>query len=295
MEAYDDADQQQQPSLAEAAETSSLDRGRRRRRRYYDSGGNGNGCCPELLYLFLGVNVNPGGNVGDNNSDTNNNQNNDGSTTAATAGDEDEAFGGGGVATRNNGVGGVVQTRRIDPTLCYELLTWPEFSNLLCVSKSLRNALQAGIEYVKCRDGNDYRVPYPGYPGLLSSSTSIRSEEEEEDGEVKEGQHHHHHQHQQGLFSHQLASLRAMHAAENRSLHFGALRGGILGDAPGLGKTVTTMALIASTAGMKPVNPPEFWGQQQQTSGSNNNNNNGNDAIQAGWLALRQNPAMRED
>jgi hypothetical protein len=39
-----------------------------------------------------------------------------------------------------------------------------------------------------------------------------------------------------GLYPHQLASLAAMTKAENSNLGFGALRGGVLGDAPGLGK-----------------------------------------------------------
>ena len=40
---------------------------------------------------------------------------------------------------------------------------------------------------------------------------------------------------------------------------FWALQGGVLGDAPGLGKTITTLALIFSTASRQPVNPLEFW------------------------------------
>jgi hypothetical protein len=84
--------------------------------------------------------------------------------------------------------------------------------------KTVRDRLEReGLEYVKCRDGRDYLVPYPGFPGLLPAPGS-------------------------GLFSHQLASLRAMHRAEEDSAAaksgFGALRGGILGDAPGLGACV---------------------------------------------------------
>jgi hypothetical protein len=83
-----------------------------------------------------------------------------------------------------------------------------------------------------------------------------------------------------GLFAHQLASLRAMYEMENAHHHFGALRGGILGDAPGLGKTITMLALVASTAGTRPVTPPEFWNET---------------SIQEGWKHLRVNPAARKD
>ena len=51
------------------------------------------------------------------------------------------------------------------------------------------------------------------------------------------------------LYPHQIRNLIAMKKLESSSSKFGALRGGIFGDAPGLGKTVTSLALIASTAG----------------------------------------------
>ena len=59
------------------------------------------------------------------------------------------------------------------------------------------------------------------------------------------------------LFPHQIVSLRWMTAVENKITNraFGALRGGILADAPGLGKTVTALALILSTAGVLPTEP----------------------------------------
>jgi len=55
------------------------------------------------------------------------------------------------------------------------------------------------------------------------------------------------------LYQHQYDSLYRMREIENRFTAFGALRGGIFADAPGLGKTVTVLALILSTAGVMPV------------------------------------------
>ncbi|GKY95765.1 hypothetical protein MPSEU_000537300 [Mayamaea pseudoterrestris] len=118
---------------------------------------------------------------------------------------------------------------------CWDWLTMHEFANLKCVSKSLRQQL-ATTAYSHCGDGNDYLLPYPGVPGLLTKGG--------------------------GLFPHQLASLKAMHEAENRTEQYGELRGGILGDAPGLGKTITLLALVAATAGQRVVAPAEFWGDQ---------------------------------
>jgi SNF2 family DNA or RNA helicase len=64
------------------------------------------------------------------------------------------------------------------------------------------------------------------------------------------------------LHSHQLASLSAMRQIENQSDEFGALRGGILADAPGLGKTVTAIALVMSTCGLLPRQPSVFWNME---------------------------------
>ena len=61
------------------------------------------------------------------------------------------------------------------------------------------------------------------------------------------------------LHQHQWASLEYMHRIEESSDEFGALRGGILADAPGLGKTVTCLALITSTSGLLPKRPKVFW------------------------------------
>lgn len=139
----------------------------------------------------------------------------------------------------------------------WEYLTIRDLVHLSLLSRTVRKNLER-IEYTRCRDGHDYLVPYPGFPGLLSTPSDV-------DGS--------------GLFRHQLASLEAMHRAENTQKEFGCLRGGILGDAPGLGKTITMLGLIASTAGIRPVNPPEFWSE---------------DDLQNGWNNLRSNVAARQ-
>lgn len=48
---------------------------------------------------------------------------------------------------------------------------------------------------------------------------------------------------------------------ENRDTRFGILRGGILADEPGLGKTVTIISLCLSTAGLLPKQPECIWDQ----------------------------------
>jgi hypothetical protein len=53
----------------------------------------------------------------------------------------------------------------------------------------------------------------------------------------------------------QVVALSQMGLMENASTEFGAMRGGMCGDEPGLGKTVTSLALIASTAGLRPASP----------------------------------------
>jgi hypothetical protein len=90
---------------------------------------------------------------------------------------------------------------------CWDYLTMHEFATLRCLSKDIRRQLQT-MDYKHCGDGNDYILAYPGIPGVLTGGG--------------------------GLFPHQLASLQAMQAAEQRSRKYGDLRGGILGDAPGL-------------------------------------------------------------
>lgn len=116
------------------------------------------------------------------------------------------------------------------------------------------------MEYIHCRDGCDYAVPFPAYPGILSTVS-----------DRKLGA---------GLFRHQLASLAAMHKAENNSVSFGSLRGGILGDAPGLGKTITMLSLIVNTAALRPVEPEEFYD---------------NNSIDEHWKLMRVNPVFRTE
>lgn len=106
----------------------------------------------------------------------------------------------------------------------------------------------------------EYPVPFPGYPGVLLTEADIKSGA--------------------GLFTHQLASLQAMHRAENANTAFGALRGGILGDAQGLGKTITMLALIASTSELRPVDSEDFYH---------------NESIDEHWHILRTNTIFREE
>ena len=171
------------------------------------------------------------------------------------------------------------------PEAAWDFLTGKEFVNLRCVSKSYRARLEEGFEYLYCRDGKDYTVPYPGFPGLLRhGDEQINDTNEAVDANVNGNAVAFNDHSRAGLYPHQLASLRAMHKMEQSSsshhIPFGALRGGVLGDAPGLGKTITTLALISSTAGRRPVNPPEFW----DTSGTDD-----------GWRAFRINPMARTD
>lgn len=172
------------------------------------------------------------------------------------------------------------------PEVLKDFLTVKEFVNLGCVSKAFRARLEENFEYLYCRDGKDYTVPYPGFPGLLRHSDELQGDRNEWNGanddpssssnangnSISFNDHN-----RAGLYPHQLASLRAMHQMENPNssnnnsilceVPFGALRGGVLGDAPGLGKTITTLALISSTAGRRPVNPPEFWDTSRTQEG----------------------------
>jgi len=145
------------------------------------------------------------------------------------------------------------------PALPFDYLTVRDRLQLPLVSKTVRRHL-SDIEYHRCKDGLIYNVPYPGFPGLLESSSDNENI--------------------QGLFPHQLASLRLMHRLETRESHYGALRGGLLADAPGLGKTITMLGLIVSTAGQRPQTPKEFWNPVE---------------LEEGWQTLTQNAGARYD
>jgi len=203
-----------------------------------------------------------------------------------------------------------VGTTRI-PEVLWDLFTVREFVTLRCLSKKFRNLLEHNFEYLYCRDGNEYVVPYPGYPGLLqhheggrNSGNNNNKNNKNNEGNEKENKNNDvvdddvavavdvdvddsvpthlnaNKYNKAGLYPHQLASLRAMYEMENRQRHFGTLRGGVLGDAPGLGKTITSLAIIASTAGQRPVSPPEFWDTTN---------------IQEGWKYFRINPEARTE
>jgi len=148
---------------------------------------------------------------------------------------------------------GLNENLRVPPN-AWDFLTLKDLSSTFVVSKEIRSKLER-IEYTSCRDGCDYLVKFPGYPGLFQKCSTGY------DGEGCGG-----------LFRHQLATLQTMHRLENTHRDYGALRGGILGDAPGLGKTVSVLALISSTAAFRPVPPLEFWG-----------------SVKEGWEQLRNN------
>jgi len=147
---------------------------------------------------------------------------------------------------------GLKDNLRIPPN-AWDFLTVKDLSTMSLLSKDIRSKLEQ-IEYTSCRDGRDYQVPFPGYPGLFQKQRQVDNSG--------------------GLFKHQLASLRAMYKLENNSRKYGDLRGGILGDAPGLGKTISMLALISSTASVRPVALVQSWGR-----------------VEEGWSALRNNPA----
>jgi SNF2 family DNA or RNA helicase len=150
-------------------------------------------------------------------------------------------------------------TTRLDSSATFDFLTLYDLYQLRSISKRTFSALKT-VEYTRCRDGCDYAVPFPAYPGILCTES-----------DRKLGA---------GLFRHQLASLAAMHKAENNHVSFGSLRGGILGDAPGLGKTITMLSLIVNTAGLRPVEPEEFYDNQ---------------SIAEHWKLMRVNPVFRTE
>ena len=116
-----------------------------------------------------------------------------------------------------------------------------ELRGVTCASARVRDRL-ARVDYVSAKgcvgEGRQPHAPFPHFPGLFRDL-----------GPGGRG----------GLFRHQLASLAAMRRLETRPGGFGTLRGGVLGDAPGLGKTVTVLALALASAGELPQPPTAFW------------------------------------
>ena len=123
------------------------------------------------------------------------------------------------------------------------LLTVRDLIRVAAVSASIRTPLRF-VELLNVkgcrRSGGDSSTPWPGLPGLFRTKSAIAAGF--------------------GLFAHQIASLRALTRAESRNVGFGEMRGGIFGDAPGLGKTVTALALIVSTSGVRAQDPLRSMG-----------------------------------
>jgi len=126
------------------------------------------------------------------------------------------------------------------------LLTARDLVRVAAVSASIRTPLRyVELLNVKGRrsigvDRPIATIRWPATPGLFRTTSAIAAGF--------------------GLFAHQLVSLRALARAESRNVGFGELRGGIFGDAPGLGKTVTALALIVSTAGVRAQDPLRSMG-----------------------------------
>lgn len=115
---------------------------------------------------------------------------------------------------------GIRTTQLNDAQIYATFLTAKDiFGGLFCISRQLRSFFEA------CRSELLIFLP-----GLFV----------DEDGESKTTN---------KLFPHQKVSLRYMHILENKNKKFGEIRGGVLADAPGLGKTVTMISLCLSTAG----------------------------------------------
>lgn len=128
--------------------------------------------------------------------------------------------------------------------IAQHLVSRAALGSLLCTNRTIRRALQ--------------RNPIACYLGLFRTPFGL--------------------EYNNRLAPHQVRSLRHMHAAEDPpGWSFGELRGGILADDPGLGKTVTVLALVVRSAGCLPAEPEEFWGS----------------SASEGWEALRHNPEAR--
>lgn len=135
-----------------------------------------------------------------------------------------------------------------------------DISSFATISVALASRRLKELTYEECRDGRDYRVPYPGFPGLFGTNGDRG---------------------QCGLYPHQLDSLAAMHRFENVTTVDDSVRGGILGEAAGLGKTLIMIALICNTAGVRPKVPADEFLDSAQVS--------------SGWSALRTNSTFRPE
>ena len=57
----------------------------------------------------------------------------------------------------------------------WDFLTIREIVTLRCVSKSLRKRFEQNFEYLFCRDGRNYVVPYPGACDDIGSQWPVAS------------------------------------------------------------------------------------------------------------------------
>ena len=61
----------------------------------------------------------------------------------------------------------------IDSSTVWDYLTLKDLYQLRSVCKHTYDELKL-IEYNHCRDGNDYLVPFPGYPGVLCTNSDVQ-------------------------------------------------------------------------------------------------------------------------
>jgi hypothetical protein len=102
-------------------------------------------------------------------------------------------------------------------SFCWEYLILSDLWKVRLLNRSLFYRDLRWVKYTHCRDGYDYHVPFPGFPGLLTRNSKTTTTLSSSTTTTASP----------GLFSHQLASLAAMHRMENASQEFGALRGGV--------------------------------------------------------------------
>jgi hypothetical protein len=130
---------------------------------------------------------------------------------------------------------GLLHKHDIVSSSCWEYLTLSDLWKVRLLNRSLFYHDLRCVKYNRCRDGYDYHVPFPGFPGLLatrhdmivashggSSTTTTSSKATMKTLPLTSTT-----TSSPGLYSHQLASLAAMHEMENSSQEFGALRGGV--------------------------------------------------------------------